>query len=142
MPLRAQSFRFSDDGRKLLLFTNTARVWRANTRGDYWVLDLGTGALRKLGGPAAKPQTLMFAKFSPQGDRVAYVRENNIYVERLSDGSDHPAHHGTARAPRSTAPSTGCTRKNSTTATASAGARTARGSPTGSSTHPACAISC
>ena len=29
----------------------------------------------------------MFAKFSPQGDRVAYVRENNIYVERLSDGS-------------------------------------------------------
>jgi dipeptidyl-peptidase 4 len=86
VPLRAQSFVFSEDGRKLLLFTNTARVWRQNTRGDYWVLDLGTGKLRKLGGPAAKPQTLMFAKFSPQGDRVAYVRENNIYVERVKDG--------------------------------------------------------
>jgi dipeptidyl-peptidase-4 len=86
VPLRAQSFRFSEDGRKLLLFTNTARVWRQNTRGDYWVLDLDTGKLRKLGGPSATPQTLMFAKFSPQGDRVAYVREHNLYVERVADG--------------------------------------------------------
>jgi dipeptidyl-peptidase-4 len=90
VPLRAQSFRFSEDGRKLLLFTNTARVWRLNTRGDYWVLDRDTGTLRKLGGSAAQPQTLMFAKFSPQGDRVAYVRENNLYVERVSDGRITP----------------------------------------------------
>ena len=86
VPLRAASYRFSDDGRKVLLFTNTARVWRLNTRGDYWVLDLDSGQLRKLGGEAAKPQTLMFAKFAPQGDRVAYVRENNLYVERVRDG--------------------------------------------------------
>ena len=85
-PLRPQSYRFSDDGRKLLLFTNTARVWRLNTRGDYWVLDLDRGVLRKLGGPKSRPSTLMFAKFSPEGDRVAYVRENNLYVERVSDG--------------------------------------------------------
>ncbi len=85
VPLRPASFRFSDDGTKLLLFTNTARVWRYNTRGDYWVLDLSTGRLRKLGGPDARPQTLMFAKFAPQGDRVAYVREHNLYVERVSD---------------------------------------------------------
>jgi dipeptidyl-peptidase-4 len=86
LPLRMANFQFSRDGRKLLVFTNTVRVWRLNTRGDYWVLDLDTGSLRRLGGPAAKPSTLMFAKFSPQGDRVAYVRENNIYVERVRDG--------------------------------------------------------
>lgn len=40
----------------------------------------------KTGGPAVRPSTLMFAKFSPQDDRVAYVRENNIYVERVCDG--------------------------------------------------------
>lgn len=97
VPLHAQSFRFSDNGRKLLLFTNTARVWRQNTRGDYWVLDLDSGKLRKLGGPAAKPSTLMFAKFSPQGDRVAYVRENNLYVERLSDGRITPLTHDGSR---------------------------------------------
>lgn len=89
-PLRPQSYRFSDDNRKLLLFTNTARVWRQNTRGDYWVLDLDKNTLKKMGGPRAKPSTLMFAKFSPQGDRVAYVRENNIYVEQLSSGRITP----------------------------------------------------
>src|SRR5262249_11884630 len=86
IPLRPSSYRFSDDGKRVLLFTNTQRVWRINTRGDYWVLDLASSKLTKLGGAAAKPSTLMFAKFSPQGDRVAYVRENNIYMQRLSDG--------------------------------------------------------
>ncbi len=86
VPLRAASFQFSEDGRKVLLFTNTQRVWRANTRGDYWVLDLDGGTLRQLGGRDARPGTLMFAKFSPQGDRIAYVREQNIYVERVRDG--------------------------------------------------------
>ena len=86
VPLRPAGIQFSDDGRTLLLYTNTARVWRQNTRGDYWVLDRGTGKLRQLGGKDAKPSTLMFAKFSPQGDRVAYVRENNIYVESVKDG--------------------------------------------------------
>jgi len=86
VPLRPAGIQFSDDGRTLLLYTNTARVWRQNTRGDYWVLDRGTGKLRQLGGKDAKPSTLMFAKFSPQGDRVAYVREHNIYVESVKDG--------------------------------------------------------
>jgi dipeptidyl-peptidase-4 len=86
VPLRPAGIQFSNDGRTLLVYANTARVWRQNTRGDYWVLDRTTGALRKLGGKDAKPSTLMFAKFSPQGDRVAYVRENNIYVETVRDG--------------------------------------------------------
>jgi dipeptidyl-peptidase-4 len=77
-------FSWSADGKKLLLFTNTARVWRENTRGDYWVYDLGAGKLTKLGGPEAKASTLMFAKFSPDGGRVAYVREHNLYVEDLA----------------------------------------------------------
>jgi len=83
--LRVEEFEVSPDGQKLLLFTNTARVWRSNTRGDYWVVDLKTFKLQKLGGPA-KPSSLMFAKFSPDGTRVGFVRENNIYVEALADG--------------------------------------------------------
>jgi dipeptidyl-peptidase 4 len=86
VPLRPAGIQFSDDGRTLLLYTNTARVWRQNTKGDYWVLDRASGRLRQLGGKDAKPSTLMFAKFSPQGDRVAYVREHDIYVETVKDG--------------------------------------------------------
>ncbi|MFV2007684.1 MAG: DPP IV N-terminal domain-containing protein, partial [Longimicrobiales bacterium] len=85
-PLVVEDYAWSADGSKLLIFTNTRRVWRDNTRGDYWVLDLADGDLRKLGGNAEEA-TLMFAKFSPQGDRVGYVNQNDLYVERLSDGS-------------------------------------------------------
>jgi dipeptidyl-peptidase-4 len=86
-PLEIDDYAWSPDGKRLLVFTNTRRVWRSNTRGDYWVLDLASGALRQLGGPEAREATLMFATFSPQGDRVAYVREGDLYVERLSDGA-------------------------------------------------------
>jgi len=86
-PLVIEQFDLSADGKRLLIFTNSERVWRSNTRGDYWVFDLKTAKLQKLGGDA-KPSTLMFAKFSPDATRVGYVRENNIYVESLSDGAD------------------------------------------------------
>ena len=79
-------YAWSNDGRRLLIFTNTKKVWRDNTRGDYWVLDVASGALKQIGGKAPE-SSLMFAKFSPDGTRVAYVRANNIYVERVSDGA-------------------------------------------------------
>ncbi len=82
--LSIDDYQWSNDGRRLLVFTSTARVWRQNTRGDYWVLDLETGALTQLG-KGVPASTLMFAKFSPDGARVAYVRAGNIYVERIGD---------------------------------------------------------
>lgn len=83
--LRVRSFQFDATGRQILIYTNTRRVWRYDTRGDYWVLNLSTGRLQQLG-KGLPEATLMFAKFAPQGDRVAYVCQNNIYVENLSDG--------------------------------------------------------
>jgi len=85
-PITVEEYDWSPDGKRLLLFTNSERVWRENTRGDYWLIDLASGPPRKLGGRAAKPSTLMFATFSPDGGRVAYVRENNLYVEELATG--------------------------------------------------------
>ena len=85
-PLDIEDYAWSKDGSKLLIFTNSEKVWRDNTRGDYWVLDRAAGTLKKLGGAAAKPSTLMFAKFSPDGTRVGYVREGDLYVETLSNG--------------------------------------------------------
>ena len=84
-PLDVSDYAWSADGARLLIFTNTRKVWRDNTRGDYWVLTLQGGGLRRLGGDAPEA-SLMFAKFSPDGTRVGYVRGNNIYVEHLGDG--------------------------------------------------------
>ena len=95
-PLTIADYVWSDDGNKLLIFTNTRKVWRQNTRGDYWVLNLKDGGLKQVGAGAPEA-SLMFAKFSPDATRVGYVRANNIYVEHLdggrisqltSDGSD------------------------------------------------------
>jgi dipeptidyl-peptidase-4 len=85
-PLDFDDYSWSADRRELLLFTNTQRVWRQNTRGDYWVLTLATRKLQKLGGKAP-PSSLMYAKFSPDGERVAYVSRGDLYVERLADGA-------------------------------------------------------
>jgi dipeptidyl-peptidase-4 len=121
LPLRFEQYAFSPDKTHVLLFANSRKVWRQNTRGDYWILDRtapspapgaavpaavpssasasavasdATGgaamparvAMRKLGGDAA-PSTLMFAKFSPDGRRVAYVRDHDLYVEDVSTGA-------------------------------------------------------
>jgi dipeptidyl-peptidase-4 len=86
-PLLIEDYHWSSDGSKLLIFTNSERVWRDNTRGDFWVLDRRAGRLRKLGGADAQPSTLMFAKFSPDGSRVGYVRDGDLYVESLADGA-------------------------------------------------------
>lgn len=85
-PLSVEGHAWSQDRSRLLIFTNSARVWRRNTRGDYWVLDRASGQLVQLAKDAA-PQSLMYAKLSPDGQSVAYVRDGNVYVERLVDHS-------------------------------------------------------
>jgi dipeptidyl-peptidase-4 len=84
-PLEIQDYSWSPDKRSLLVYTNSKKVWRANTRGDYWLYDMATGKLIKLGGDAPE-STLMFATISPDSSRVAYVRANNLYVEELATG--------------------------------------------------------
>ncbi len=85
-PLEIEDLSWSRDGQRVLVFTNTRRVWRTNSRGDYWLLDRRAGSLKKLGG-AAPEASLMYAQFSPDATRVAYVRQNDIHVEDLSTGA-------------------------------------------------------
>ncbi|MDA0806661.1 MAG: S9 family peptidase [Planctomycetota bacterium] len=85
-PLKIEDYAWSKSQTKLLIYTNSKRVWRQNSRGDYWVLDRSARQLRKLGGDAA-PSALMFAKFSPTEKHVAYLRDRNIYIEDLFDHS-------------------------------------------------------
>ena len=82
-PLVFSQYEFSPDYKTLLIFTNTAKVWRYNTRGDYWILNLSTGHLFQLG-KDLPAQSLMFAKISPDGKYAAYVSGHNIYSEELA----------------------------------------------------------
>jgi len=81
--LTVDDYLWSEDRTKLLIYTNSVKVWRTKSRGDYWVLDVASDELWQLGGDDAAESTLQFAKFSSDATRVAYVRENNIYVQDL-----------------------------------------------------------
>lgn len=78
-------YAISEDEKQVLIFTNTTRVWRYNTKGDYWLLDIASGKLKMIGADKPK-QSLLYAKLSPDGKKVAYVHANNIYVEDIATG--------------------------------------------------------
>ncbi|WP_461077823.1 S9 family peptidase [Spirosoma flavus] len=84
-PLTIAGFAFSPDSANVLIFTNTARVWRQNTRGDYYLVNWASGQARQLG-KGRPSQSLMFAKLSPDGRSVAYVSERNLFVEDVASG--------------------------------------------------------
>ena len=121
--IAVEEFALSPDQSKALLFHNSVRVWRSNTRGTFHVVDFATRRVTPIatvttpGRPAAPAadtvpgQALgqggsgvpsfigrglasgavdadlqMFAKFSPDSRRVAYVRGNNLWVTDLATG--------------------------------------------------------
>ncbi len=84
-PLRVEDYTWSEDKTKLVIYTNSRRVWRRNTRGDYWLLDVAAGTVRQLG-KGLEPSRMMYGKLSPAGDRFAYVYFNNLYVEDVATG--------------------------------------------------------
>jgi dipeptidyl-peptidase 4 len=84
--INVKDFSISADETQALIFTNTAKVWRYNTRGDYWLYDVATKEMQQVG--KDKPaQSLLYAKLSPDGKKVAYVHANNIYVEDVATGT-------------------------------------------------------
>ena len=95
--IKIESFSFSQSKNKILLFTKSVKVWRYNTRGDYWVYDFNKNQVQKLGREMSS-SSLMFAKFSPDENFVGYVSKEksesgfrnsstsvNIYLENLEN---------------------------------------------------------
>lgn len=80
--ISVRSFVFSEDEKKVLIYTNTKKVWRYDTRGDFWIYSIENKSLQKLGG-SLPSSSLMFAKFSPDGAKVAYTSNHNVYTEDI-----------------------------------------------------------
>ena len=85
-PLVIENYAYGPDEERLLLFTDAERVWRYKTKGYYYRYDLSSGELT----PIAEREKgfQKFAKFGPSGDRVAFVRERNLFVTDLSSGEE------------------------------------------------------
>ena len=68
--LTVRAYAWSSDLSKALIYTISKRVWRSDTRGEYYVLDMKTKSLIKLG--AVRPESYMIlVKFPTDGTKVA-----------------------------------------------------------------------
>ncbi|MBU2675991.1 MAG: S9 family peptidase [Gammaproteobacteria bacterium] len=85
--LAVDDYQWSDDNSKLLIYSNSRKVWRQRSRGDYWILEFDGQKLWQLGGELSEPSQMMFGKFSPDATKFAYVWRDNIYVQDLSSGN-------------------------------------------------------
>ncbi|SFD96540.1 S9 family peptidase [Flavobacterium phragmitis] len=85
--LEVKDFEFSKNEKLVLIYTNSKKVWRLETRGDYWLFNKETNELRQIGKnrPAS---SLMFAKLSPDNNSIAYVSKHNLFVEELNSGKE------------------------------------------------------
>jgi len=81
-----QDYQFSEDREKVLIYTDSKQVWRANTKGYYYVYDRSAQTLTPVAERADGYQ--MFAKFNPSATKVAFVRQRNLFVVDLQTGHE------------------------------------------------------
>ena len=81
-----EGYQYSTDESKVLIYTDSERVWRYKTKGYYYVYDLDDQSLTPIASRDDGFQ--MFAKFNPAGDRVAFVRNRNLFVVDLTMGTE------------------------------------------------------
>lgn len=82
--LAFDSYSFSPDEKKILFSSEAEMIYRHSSRDHYDVLDLNKGTLKRIteGGKA------MYATFSPDAGKIAFVRENNLYYVDLITGKE------------------------------------------------------
>lgn len=78
--IKLEDFEFSADEKKILIKTEDSHVYRRSAAYQCYVYDLKTKKLRKLSDKGKQ----MFPKFSPAGNKVAFVRDNNLFIKDLN----------------------------------------------------------
>jgi len=84
-PIAIEGYQWSPDGSMLLLYTRSVRVWRQKTKGVYFVYHLEDGTLQPVSTRFGYQQ---FAKFSPDGSRVGFVRDHDLWMVDLATGKE------------------------------------------------------
>jgi dipeptidyl-peptidase-4 len=76
---------FSPDERKILIITDKRSIYRHSATATHWVYDIAAKRLTRLTEEGREQE----ATFSPDGRRIAFVRDNNLFYVELADGSLH-----------------------------------------------------
>ena len=79
VPIVASKYILSDDESKVLAVTNVKPIYRYSFTADYYVYDIKTKSLK----PLSDNGSQRLATFSPDGTKVAFMRDNNLFVKDL-----------------------------------------------------------
>lgn len=82
--INIDDYQFSADENKMLIASETEQIYRHSTRENYYVYDRTTKTLS----PVTKGEKQMHASFSPDGNKVGFVRGNNIFIKDLASGKE------------------------------------------------------
>ncbi len=83
-PINIDGYQFSPDETKMLISTGTEQIYRHSTRENYYVYDRNTKSLTAV----SSGEKQMYATFSPDGNKVGFVRGNNIFIKDLASGKE------------------------------------------------------
>ncbi len=83
-PISIDAYEFSENAEKVLLATETDHIYRHSTRENYYVYNLKTHQLDKV----TNGDKQMYATLSPDGNKVAFVRNNNFFIKDLVSGKE------------------------------------------------------
>ena len=83
-PVPMQDYELSDDESKLLVLTDMESIYRHSYTGTYYVYDLRTKSLQ----PLSDNGKQRLATFSPDATKVAFMRDNNLFIKDLDSGEE------------------------------------------------------
>ncbi len=84
------SYEFSDDEKKILITTQVEKIYRHSFNAIYYIWNSLTEELL----PLSEKGKQQLATFSPDGERVAFVRENNLFIKNLKFGTESQVTYG------------------------------------------------
>ncbi len=74
-------YTFSSDEKKILIYTNAKHIYRRSFTANFYVYDF---AQKKL--TPVLDSTQRIVTFSPDGNKVAFMRDNNLFIKDLNTG--------------------------------------------------------
>jgi dipeptidyl-peptidase-4 len=84
LPVVLSSYKISDDGTKFLIPTQTESIYRHSKKSVFYIYDTRTNKMTRL----SENRKQRLASFNPAGDKVAFVRDNNIFIKDLNSGKE------------------------------------------------------
>ncbi|WBX73346.1 S9 family peptidase [Tenacibaculum pacificus] len=76
-----KSYTFNNDETKLILGTNFKKIFRHSFLGTFYMYDIASKSLKLIGEDIQRPT------FSPDSKRVAFAKENNLFIRDFSDNT-------------------------------------------------------